>query len=77
MTPDELRAMAAFNDDLAWRFRFAGTHLGEFQGDPGERAAVRHPRHHGAEIRGAALHGALVGRRLPDDDPDRGDPGPA
>ena len=39
MTPDEiravaLRAIAAFNDDLAWRFRFAGTHLGEFQGIP-------------------------------------------
>ena len=37
MTPDELgavalRAIEAFNDHLAWRFRFAGTHLGEFQG---------------------------------------------
>ena len=39
MTHNEIRAVApraieAFNDHLAWRFRFAGTHLGEFQGIP-------------------------------------------
>ena len=49
MTHDEIRAVApraieAFNDHLAWRLRFPGTPLGEFQGIPASGRPFDIPR---------------------------------